>query len=517
MGVALDMVTNSRDYQVRYFLVVVGLLFGAGAAVAEAQDTARRPALQLRDSLGSSTHESESTLADQVDVAVTVYNNLALVRDSRKLSLLPGEHELRFSDVAQQIRPETVSLRSTSAPGSLRVIEQNYEYDLISPAKLMEKYVGKKVTLQNFRTDLNMTTVEAELLSVNESPVYKVGSEIYIGHPGHVVLAGIPADLIARPSLIWLIDNKAADQQIEATYLTSGISWSADYVVTLAKDDASFDLEGWVTLNNQSGAQYTNAQLKLVAGEVNVVQPLAEMNLGAGMAWARDTAGMREEPFAEYHLYTLPRRTTIKQNQSKQVSLLRADGVQAKKAYEYRGSESFYSQRVMPMKDEKVAVFLVFQNAAANRLGVPLPGGVMRVYQEDSDGMLQFAGEDRINHTPKDEEVRLRLGQAFDVVAERTQTDYRVIADNEYESAYEIRVRNHKDSDITVDIVEPMTADWEIRENSHEFVKKDARTAVFSVKVAQDGETVVTYRVEVSYGPPTPLPRPVPGRPAVPR
>lgn len=513
------MVTIFRSRSVQTFIAVAALLYAAGAGVAGEQSGPPRLGLQLRDSLASSTHESVSTLADQVDVAITVYNNnLALVRDSRKLSLLPGEHELRFSDVAQQIRPETVGLRSTSAPGSLRVIEQNYEYNLISPAKLMEKYVGKRVTLQNFSTELNMTAVDAELLSVSEGPVYKIGNEIYIGHPGNVVLPEIPANLIARPSLVWLIDNQAADQQIEATYLTGGINWSADYVLTLARDDASLGLEGWVTLNNQSGAQFTNAQLKLVAGEVNIVQQMAELKAGrGGVALGEDSLGLREESFAEYHLYALPRRTTIKQNQSKQVSLLTANDVRSKKEYEYRGNESFYSQRILPMKDEKVAVFLVFRNESANRLGVPLPGGVMRVYQEDSEGTLQFVGEDRIKHTPKDEEVRLRLGHAFDVVAERTQTDYKVIADNVYESAYEIKVRNHKGADITVDIVEPMTSDWQIRENSHEFVKKDARTAVFSVRVPKDGETVVTYRVVVSFAPPTPLPRPISGRPAVSR
>ncbi len=473
--------------------------------------TVRVSSLSLSDPLKAAGIGPETTLADQKDVAVTVYNNnLALVRDTRAIKLLPGEQELRFADVAQQIQPETVSLKSVSAPGTLQILEQNYEYDLISPSKLMEKYVGKQVSLVNFNNEINVGRTDAELLSVNEGPIYKVGDEIYLGYPGQVVLPEIPENLIARPSLIWLLDNQGTDQTIEATYLTGGLSWQADYVITLAKDDASLDLEGWVTLNNQSGATYTNAKLKLVAGDVNIVQAGGGgFGGGGGVAMARKALPV-EESFAEYHLYSMPRRTTIKQNQSKQVSLLTADGVSAKKAYEYRGNGSYYSQKIAPLTHENVGVFLVFQNEEKNHLGIPLPAGTMRVYQEDSEGMLQFAGEDRIKHTPKDEEVRLRLGNAFDIVGERTQTDYQVIADNVFESAYEIKIRNHKEVPVTVDIVEPMPGDWDIREKSQDFVKKDARTAVFTVDVPKDGEAVVTYRVVMSFGRPIPAPRPMP-------
>jgi hypothetical protein len=215
---------------------------------------------------------------------------------------------------------------------------------------------------------------------------------------------------------------------------------------------------------------------------------------------------MREEAFGEYHLYTLPRRTTIKQNQSKQVSLLSAADVPVTKHYEYRGESYFYSQQMAPIRDQKIGVFLVFDNKKENNLGMPLPSGVMRVYQEDQSGALQFAGEDRIKHTPKDEEVKLRLGNAFDVVAERTQTDFRIVTDQVFESAYEIMIRNHKESDVVVDVVEELDNDWTILTKSHEFVKKDARTAVFSLPVPKDGETVLTYTVRVSQGVPRPLP-----------
>ncbi|NUM55604.1 MAG: DUF4139 domain-containing protein [Candidatus Hydrogenedentes bacterium] len=460
-------------------------------------------ALAAASAVWAQAPTSSTTLADQKDVAVTAYNNgLALVRDTRAVKLPTGESQLQFEDVAQQIRPETVGLKSTSDPGSVAILEQNYEYDLISPNKLMEKYVGKKVKLQNFNSEITSGTVEAELLSMNEGPVYKVGNEIFLGHPGNVVLPEIPENLIAKPSLIWTLNNTAGDQTLEVTYLTNGVSWSADYVITLAKEETSLGVAGWVTMNNQSGATFTNAQLKLVAGEVNIAppdMPRLEMMYAAKAMPAAAPPMPQEEAFAEYHLYTMPRRTTIKQNQSKQLALLNGENVKCGKKYEYRGQEYFYSQQVPPTGEEHVGVFLEFRNEEKNGLGIPLPAGVMRVYQEDSEGMLQFAGEDRIKHTPKDENVKLRLGEAFDVIGERVQKDYQVIGSNVHESAYEIALRNHKETDISIDVVEPMPGDWRILEKSHEFVKKDARTAVFSVPVPKDGEVKLTYRVQVRF------------------
>jgi hypothetical protein len=451
---------------------------------------------------GAWAQPPESTEGDRVEVAVTAYNNgLALVRDVRRLTLPRGESGLKFSDVAALIRPETVSLRSLSAGLGLRVVEQNYEYDLVSPQKLMEKYVGRNVRLVNFHKDLGFQSVDAELLSLNEGPVYRVNGEIFLGHPGHVALPEMPENLTARPSLVWNLDAGGGDYEVEASYLTNGMSWRADYVVTLALDDRSLDLAGWVTLDNQSGATFSDAKVKLVAGDVNRVQE----EFGGGvmevkaLLWADGAAMPEEEAFAEFHLYTLPRRTTIKQNQSKQVALLAADGVKAAKKYEYRGQVFYYSQPMEPMQDEHVEVFLEFRNEEKNALGIPLPAGVMRIYQEDSDGMLQFAGEDRVEHTPKDETVRLRMGSAFDVIGERVQTDYEVIASNVHESGYRVTLRNHKEQDIVVDVVEPMPGDWRILSSSMPFEKRDAQTAVFSAPVKAGGEVVITYRARVRY------------------
>ena len=477
---------------------VVGI---AGVAMAQGPVAeVPAPSVKLHDPLKGVVHSAESTLEDRTDVAVTVYNNnLALVKDRRKVTLLPGEHWLAFMDVAQQIRPETVSLQSVSEPGSLHVLEQNYEYDLMSPEKLMEKFVGRKVQLVNFSTEIGFTTRDATLMSNNVGPIYEIDGKIYLGHPGNVVLPEIPENLIAKPSLIWLIENQSSDQEIEATYLTQGMRWQADYVLTLNREETTMNLAGWVTLTNESGAAYTDAKLKLVAGDVNVAPP-QQPPMPAGGKVARMemmAAPMMEEAFAEYHLYTLPRRTTIKENQSKQVSLLTADDVPIVKEYEFRGDPGIYYRIFPPQTDKSLDVYLKFENDKKSNLGMPLPAGVMRVYQPDSEGLLQFTGEDRVQHTPKDEEVRLRLGAAFDVVADRIQTDFKQLGPNMFESAYKITVRNHKTTPVTVSIVEPMQSDWEIVEQSHDFTKKDAYTAVFEVPVPVDGEVTVTYRVRV--------------------
>lgn len=447
---------------------------------------------------------TETTLNDQTEVAVTAYNNnVALVRDVRKLKLPKGETLLRFSGVAEQVRPETVSLRSLSGPGSLSILEQNYEYDLISPQKLMEKFVGQQVKLINLNKEFEFVEKDAKLLSVNEGPVYEVEGKIYLGHPGNVVLPEIPKNLAAKPSLVWTVQNDAEEQQVEASYLTGGLSWHADYVLTIPKDESKIDVAGWVTMDNQSGATYNNATLKLVAGEVNMAPapaPMAEMAQDRFFAKAAGAAAMPvQEAFGEYHLYTIPRKTTIKQNQSKQVALMDASGVKFKKTLEFRGDANWYNMQMQEQKDLHADVQIEFANKEANAMGMPLPAGVMRLYQEDGSGAMQFLGEDRIQHTPKDETVRLKVGKAFDVVGDRKQLDYQAVSDRVHEAEFEVTLRNHKATDVTVDLIEPMAADWEVLKHSHEFVKRDAMTLAFSVPVKADGEVKVTYRVRVRY------------------
>lgn len=447
-----------------------------------------------------------STEAQQTDVAITVYNGgRALVRDRRNVTLSEGEVALQFKDVAERIMPETVSLRAMNAPDALRILEQNYEYDLLSPDKLMEKYIGRQVRLVNKDNDYNFTEVPATLLSVNGGAVYRVGEDIYLGHPGTVVLPEIPEELIARPTLVWLLRSARTDYEVEASYLTGGITWKADYVLRLDQAGKTGDLEGWVTLQNQSGAAYRNALLKLVAGDVNLVQPemrgrqMEMMALAYAPAAKADMAGMEQEAFGEFHLYTLPRRTTIRSNQTKQVSLLGAAGVETRRVYEVEAGQWYYTQQMGEEKNLKPTAYLLFDNKEANKMGMPLPGGVVRVYQEDRSGALQFTGEDRIQHTPKDEEVRLRLGTVFDVVVDRKQTDYRRVADQVHTASYEFSVRNRKDEDVVIDLVERFGGEWTLLEKSIEPEKRDAFTAVFHVPVPAGGEVTVTYRVQVRY------------------
>ena len=448
---------------------------------------------------------NESTLNDQTEVAITIYNNnLALVKDTREIHLSSGEISLQFMGVAQMIKPETVSMRSISHPGSLRILEQNYEFDLISYDKMMEKYVGKDVKLVNFSDRIGFHEKDARLMSYTRNrPIYKVDGQIYLNHPGSVVLPEIPDNLIAKPTLVWLLQNQETDQEIEVTYLTNGVSWRSDYVVVYDDKEAMMNLDAWITLNNQSGTAYTDATLKLVAGEVNVVSN-NRRNKNEGRndyAFYAKAPPQKvvEESFAEYHLYTVPRKTTIKENQSKQINLFSAQGIGVERIYEFRGQAYYYAQRMPQYVPQKIASYLVFKNEEENELGMPLPGGVIRVYQRDSAGALQFSGEDRIKHTPKDETVRLKLGNAFDIVGERKQMDYDQISSHLIESTYRITLRNHKEQDIVVDVVEPIFGDWTILQSNHPHKKTDAQSATFSIPVKADGETVLEYRVRIKY------------------
>jgi len=445
-----------------------------------------------------------STLKDQQDVAVTIYNsNIGLVKDTRLMDVKPGVHELKFMDVAAKIDPTTVHIKSLIDGASLNVLEQNYEYDLLSPQKLLEKFVGEKVQLATVNPETKKEEiVEATLLSTQGGNIFRIGDKISIGHPGRLLLSRIPENLISQPTLVWLLENRSPKpQKLEASYLTSGINWKADYVAVLNKLDTLTDLTGWVTINNQSGATYQNALLKLVAGDINRVQNEMRMDYARPMAAAKEASPQfKEESFFEYHLYTLDRRTTVKDNQTKQMTLLDANQVPLKKLFLFTGSPQYY---YYPMNQgtnkQKVGVFLELENSKKNNLGIPLPKGTIRVYKEDKDGSLQFVGEDRIDHTPKDEKFKIKIGEAFDVVGERIQTDYKRLGSNLFEVAFEVSLRNHKKEDIKVWIEEPIPGDWEMLSNSHPFEKLQAHLIRFDVPVAKDKEVKVKYRIRFRY------------------
>jgi hypothetical protein len=448
-----------------------------------------------------------STLDDQKSVSLTIYNvNLGLVKDLRALKLPKDISELRFMDVASQIIPTSVHIKSLINPGSLLVLEQNYEYDLLNPQKLLDKYVGKEVKLYTKNPySEREEVVTATLLSNNGGPIFSIGDEITYGHSGRVIFPGVPENLMAKPTLVWLAENSLLNgQQVEASYLTNGINWRSDYVVTLNDKDDKADLSGWVTIDNKSGATYRNAKLKLVAGDVNRVKD--EMEYKRGMVQVAERAAkasapqFKEESLFEYHIYTLQRTATVKDNQTKQISLVQADTIPIKKELLYYGANYYYYSRYgEAMSHQKIGVFVEIQNKKENNLGIPLPKGTVRVYKHDNECSLQFVGEDAIDHTPKDEKIRIKLGDAFDVVGSRKQIDWKKIAYDTYEAAFEISLRNHKKEDVVVKVVEPIPGDWKMLSTSHEFTKSEAFTAEFQVPVQKDGETKVTYRVRMRY------------------
>lgn len=458
--------------------------------------------------------ETRSTLEDQQGVAVTIYNqNLALVKDQRKVRLHAGLNKLALRDVSAQIRPETALLRSLTQAGSLSILEQNFDFDLLTPQKLLEKYVGRNVGIVKTNPATGAeTTTQAQVLSANNGVVLKIGDQIETGIPGRIVYNDVPANLRDRPTLVVQLNSKtASEQNLELSYLTGGLSWKADYVAELNPAEDKLDLSGWVTLDNTSGTIYRNAKLQLVAGDINRVPEARPMMKTLRMeAMAADAAPqMAEESLLEYHLYTLDRPTTIAENQTKQVALLSAAGVPVRKKLVLRGADYYYQSSYLPNNGDlgqkmKVGVFIEFDNKEASKLGMPLPKGVMRVYKKDSAGNAQFVGEDNIDHTPKNATVRLKLGDAFDVTADKRQTDFKRLpnpakGNSAYESAYEIVLKNAKKERVTVIVQEPIPGDWKMLRSNLTHEKASSNMAAWKIDIPAEGQATLNYRVQVKY------------------
>ncbi|HXC16885.1 MAG TPA: DUF4139 domain-containing protein [Holophagaceae bacterium] len=459
--------------------------------------------------------EIQTTQKDQKSLAVTIYNSdLALVKDQRTVRLPKGDAMLAFQEVSAQIRPETALLRSLTEPKGFWVAEQNFDFDLLTPEKLLDKYVGRTVTVVRQQPNpdnagLREIREQATVLSTNAGIVLQYPDRIETGVNGRIVYSDVPSNLRARPTLVINLHSGAEKAQtLELSYLTGGLNWKADYVANLASDEKTMDLSGWVTLTNQSGIAYPDATLQLVAGDVNRVQPqrvaeitykLARADAGAPMPQ------MAEQSLFEYHLYTLDRPTTIAANQTKQVALLSASAVPVVKELVLEGAPYYYQSNYGDLGDKlKVGVFVTFDNKEANHLGMPLPKGIIRVYKQDSEGRAQFVGEDSIDHTPKNENVRIKLGESFDVTGHRKQTDFKNLGrDSKHltitESAYEIRLKNAKKNAATVIVREPVPGDWEMVSSSLPYTKPASGTAEFKVAVPAEGETVLTYRVRVKW------------------
>jgi hypothetical protein len=448
--------------------------------------------------------ETNSTANDRSSLYLTVYNsNRALVEESRTITLPKGESSLRFGDVSTKIMPQTLLVNSG---GAFSLLEQNYEFDLIGRNKLLDKYVGKEISINQYNEYLGKgRTVKATLLSNNGTPIFKVGEKIHLGIAGEIILPELPQNLYATPTINWLVTSPK-DQKVPVTvsYLTTGVNWSSDYVMLLSEDDTSATMNGWVTLVNRSGVAYDSAGLKLVAGEVNQVstgnsyggRPEVMMK-----SMSRDMAvssAPSQKEFFEYHLYSFPRKISVAQNQTKQLKLLAADGIKTEKIYRVNQGYSRYNGASNGKQKRATNVEISFKSEKNGSLNMPLPAGIVRLYKKDSDGGQIFLGENRITHTPVGEEVSLKIGEAFDVVCEKRQTNYEKVNNKKHNSTWEVTLRNHKKEDITVLVEEQISGDWEI-ESDTEYKKLNATKIQFSVKVPADGEVTLEYLVKVSY------------------
>ncbi|MBN1894451.1 DUF4139 domain-containing protein [bacterium] len=427
------------------------------------------------------------------DLSLTVYNqNLALVREIRELEIASGISTLSFTDVAARIDPTSVHFRSLTDTDRLSILEQNYEYDLVGGQRILEKYVDREIRVLTEKGSV----FTGKLLSAASDIVIQTADGavqvIKAGAVQHFDFPKLPEGLITRPTLVWLLDNRGAKtHKSEISYLTEGLNWHAEYVAVADQDDRFIDIGAWVSIENQSGADYENARLKLVAGDVNRVEEARPMFRTMALE-AYDKGAepqFEEKAFFEYHLYTLQRRATVKNNQTKQISLFPAARTAVKKIFIYDGGRD----------EKKVRVHLEFKNSKSEGLGLPLPKGKIRVYKKDDDGSQEFVGEDRIDHTPADEKMRILLGNAFDLTGERVQQSAKPVGKRSREEEWKITLRNHKKEAVEITVQERFQGDWSITQKSHDFRKKDARTAEFTLPLAPSGEVVLNYTVLLQW------------------
>jgi len=453
-------------------------------------------------------------------VQLTVYNGgFALVRDTRGITLKDGVNSIEVADVAAKIDPTSVLFKTLTAPNSVSILEQNYQYDLISPDNILNKSVGQRVTFTSFDSNGKPYTQNGVLLAppANGGVVIKMDDgSVALQPQGQVSLQKMPDGLHPKPTLNWLLESdRAGDQDAQISYITDGIGWKADYVALVNKDDTALDLTGWVTLDNKCGATYSDAKLTLMAGDVRRVQPQMARPM---MGYKTDSSiamesQFEEKSFFEYHMYTMERPTTIRDNETKQLSLLSASGAAINKEMIYDGRKQWWSSwwydgrtdfnpnggGYDTSNDHKVNVVLEVKNSKENHMGMPLPKGRIRVYKIDDTGAQQFVGEDSIDHTPKDEKIRLYVGDAFDVVGDYKRTNIKMIDIHAIEETFQVNVRNHKETAVVVKVVDHVYSDWKVTESSDKFTKKDAHTIEFPVKVPANGETVVTYTIRTKW------------------
>jgi len=431
--------------------------------------------------------------SNQKSVAITVYNNnLGVVKDLRTLDIKSGLSTIKLTDVAQYIDPTSVHIGIDG-----EILEQNFQYDLVSMEKILTKYLDKSIQLVNSKGEL----LEGILLTANGNQIVlkkNDGGLLMLSDISEYQISvnALPEGLITKPTLVWLLKApKSGKQDVEVSYQTSGMNWHAEYVAVLNENDNALDLNSWISVDNRSGATFKNAKLKLIAGDVNLVKPQNN-----GRRYKGDIVMMEamqpqfeEKEFFEYHIYNLQRPTTLSNNETKQVSLFEANNVKANKKYYYKGG-NYYGNN----SNQKVAVIIEFENSKSNNLNIPMPKGKVRVYKSDGDA-LEFIGEDLIDHTPKNEKLKLKIGEAFDIVVNDVQTNNIKIAERVSEQEYEITIKNKKNENIVVDVERNLGANWTILNSSLDFEKINSQNILFKVPVKAEGETVLKYKVRYSY------------------
>lgn len=467
----------------------------------------------------SATREQVSTSHDTKSISLTIYNgNFGVVREQRLLDLEEGANALRYENVAMRIDPTSISISSRSKPDGFHVLEQNYQYDILNPTSILNKSVGKKIRFLRYTGNGQSELIEGTLLNpattivANEGSgsgvkynglvIYTADGKLMLNPTGEALLDELPQGLVANPSLLWKLYSSQKQQHlIDVAYITSGMKWKADYVALLNEDDSLLDINGWVTIDNQCGTSYEQAQLQLIAGDVRKVEERtmrSERGLAVGAPGGLSQPEFKEESFFEYHLYTLDTPTDVRDNETKQLQLFSAVGVQVQKKLILDSGETqfdFYEIRELrkagagtSTTEYKAAIVIELKNAKSNNMGMPLPKGKVRLYKADSRGNTQFLGEDMINHTPKDETLRLLIGDAFDILATRVQTNDKQISEKIGETSFEISIRNHKEQQVEIFVYEHFYGDWEITRENSLYRKVDATTVEFVVMV-EAGET----------------------------
>jgi hypothetical protein len=479
--------------------------------------------------------------------ALTIYNqNFAVVRERVPLELKAGVNAVTFSGVTVHLEPDSVVLRDSAGKVALRILEQNYRSDTISQGLLLSLYEGKTVDFLTHDRDGKEFTVKGKVIRSGyvpntnggtrygqqfyqqqmamgqglSQPIIEVDGKLRFNLPGEPIFPALSDDAILKPLLTWQLSaDKPAKFDAELSYITGGMSWEASYNLIAPEKGDTMDIVGWVTIDNQSGKVFDAATIKLMAGDVSKLAPETQNGLGAydamkSMAMERSDAGVTEKAFDEFHLYSLPRPTTLRNRETKQVEFIRASNVKSRTLYVYNGASlaqfrGWNQEMIRNNRDygaqsnPKVWVMREFDNTEANGLGQPLPKGRTRFYRrDDADGRLEFTGENLIDHTPKNETVKIYTGDAFDIVGERRRVDYVLSNRNDsLEESFEIKLRNRKATPVEVRVAEKLYrwVNWELVQKSHEFIKTDSQSGEFRVTVPADGETIVTYKVHYDW------------------